>query len=241
METCEFSLPLTCRYLLQIPVDLPENPPAQPIVVLALHGYDSNPETMLRLTAPTLAPDVVIASLQAPNQHYTGDGPGSGIAGYNWGIHHHHADSVRLHHAMVGQALGELQTRFGVGPQRCFLMAFSQAVGFNYRFIGTHPAAVAGVIAVCGGVPKDWEEDKYKDFATPILHISRSEDEFFPAQVAETMPGRLRAHASDVEFHLIPGQHRYPSKARDLVRPWMNRVLTFQERVSANTARFTHS
>ena len=221
MQTCEFSIPLTCRYLLAIPEKLP----AQPVIMLTLHGYGSNPETMLRLTAPTVEPDVVVASLQAPNQHYTGEGPTSGIAGYNWGIRHHHPDAVRLHHEMVLMTLAELQGRFGVGPERCFLMAFSQAAGFNYRFVGTHPAAVAGVIAICGGVPRDWEEPKYRDFATPILHIARSEDEFFPLKTAEGFAERLRAHASDVEFHMLTGQHRYPSKARELVRGWMERVL----------------
>ena len=221
METCEFSLPLTCRYI----VAAPEKLPSEPVIVLTLHGYGSTPETMLRLTVPTVEPDVVVASLQAPNQHYTGDGPSSGVAGYNWGIRHHHADSVRMHHAMVLNTLGELQTRFGVGARRCFLMAFSQAVGLNYRFVGTHPEAVAGVVAICGGVPKDWEEPKYRDFPTPILHISRSEDEYFPVKTVEGFPSRLRTHASDVEFHIIPGQHRYPSQARELVRGWMARAI----------------
>ena len=114
METCEFSLPFTCRYI----IAAPEKLPSEPVIVLTLHGYGSTPETMLRLTVPTVEPDVVVASLQAPNQHYTGDGPSSGVAGYNWGIRHHHADSVRMHHAMVLKTLGELQTRFGVGPRR---------------------------------------------------------------------------------------------------------------------------
>lgn len=221
METCEFSLPLTCRYLLAVP----EHGRAEPVIVVALHGYGSNAETMLRLTVPTVEPDVVVATLQAPYQHYTGDGPTSGIAAYNWGIRQHHADSVRLHHQMVLRTLAELQVRFGVSAKRCFLLAFSQAAGFNYRFIGTHPEAVAGVVAICGGVPKDWEEPKYRNFPTPILHIARSEDEFFAQETAEGFPARLRAHASDVEFHMIPGQHRYPSKARDLVPAWMSRVL----------------
>ena len=221
MQIHEFSLPLTCRYL----VAAPEKLPADPAIVLSLHGYGSSAETMLRLTTPTVEQDVIVASLQAPNQHYTGDGPTSGIAGYNWGIRQHHADSVRIHHDMVIKTLGELQARFGVAPKRCFLMGFSQAVGLNYRFLGTHPEAVAGLIAICGGVPKDWEEPKYRNFPTPILHIARSEDEFFPVATVETYPARLGAHASDVEFHLIPGQHRYPSKARELVRGWMARVL----------------
>lgn len=221
METCEFSEPLTCRYLLAVPEKLP----SKPVIVLTLHGYGSNAETMLRLTVPILSADVIVASLQAPNQHYTGEGPTSGIAAYNWGIRQHHTDSVRMHQAMVLKTLTQLQARFGVTPQACFLMAFSQAVGLNYRFVGTHPEAVAGVIAICGGVPKDWEEPKYSDFSTPILHIARSEDEFFPVKTAEGFPERLRTHASDVEFHMLPGQHRFPSKARELVRGWMDRVL----------------
>lgn len=221
MQTCEFLTPLTCRYL----VAVPENLPPKPVIVLTLHGYGANAETMLRLTVPTVGPDVIVASLQAPNQHYTGDGPTSGIAAYNWGIRHHHEDAVRLHHQMVLQTLSELQTRFGVTARECFLMAFSQAVGLNYRFLGTHPYAVGGVVAICGGVPKDWEESKYKDFSTPILHIARSEDEFFPVKTAGGFADRLRVHGSDVEFHMIPGQHRYPSNARDLVRHWMARVL----------------
>jgi predicted esterase len=221
MEICEFPLPMTCRYLLAVP----DRVPADPAIVLALHGYGSNPETMLRLTTQTVDSDVVVASLQAPNQHYTGDGPRSGVAAYNWGIRQHHADSVRLHHEMLLRTLAELQTRFGVGPGRCFLTAFSQAVGMNFRFLGTHPDAVAGAIAICGGVPKDWEEAKYSDFSTPILQIARSEDEFFAEATAAGFPDRLRKHARNVEFHMIPGQHRYPSNARNFVRPWMARVL----------------
>ena len=221
METCEFTMPLKCHYLLAAPDVLP----AKPVVVLALHGYGSNPETMLRLTQPAVEPGIIVAALQGPNQHFTQDGPAGGVAAYNWGIPQHHADAMKLHHAMVLQTLGELQARFGVGAERCFLMAFSQGAGFNYRFVGTHPRAVGGVIAICGGVPKDWEEAKYQDFATPILHIARSEDEFFPLQKAEGFAARLRVHARDVEFHMIPGKHRYPSQARNLVRPWMARVL----------------
>ena len=222
METCEFDLRLKCRYLLAVPETLPE----QPIIVLTLHGYGSNPDTMLRLTVPTVAPDVVVAALQGPHQHYAApDGPAGGVAGYNWGIRHHHAEVVEVHHNMVLIALAELQRRFGVGSRHCFLMGFSQSVGLNYRFVGTHPEAVGGVIGICGGVPKEWESPKFKDFSTPILHISRSEDEVFPVATANGFPDRLRAHASDVEFHMITGKHRYPSKARELVRPWMARVL----------------
>src|SRR5262249_18424608 len=102
---------------------------------------------------------------------------------------------------------------------------FSQPVGLNYRFIGTYPQEAAGVIGICGGVPKDWEEDKYHAVTAPIFHISRSEDEYFPAEVVRGFPDRLRRHAADVAFHLLPGTHRFPSKAAPLIQTWLKRLF----------------
>ncbi len=81
------------------------------------------------------------------------------------------------------------------------------------------------MVGICGGVPKDWEEDKYQTVASPILHISRSDDEYFPAEVARGFSERLRHHASDVEFHMLAGGHRFPSKAGPIARNWMQRVF----------------
>ena len=81
-EQHTFLSPLECRYLLQTP----EHPSAQPLVVVALHGYSSNPEAMSRLTTGLVGDRHVIASIQAPNQHYVADGlpNAQSVAGYNW-------------------------------------------------------------------------------------------------------------------------------------------------------------
>jgi predicted esterase len=218
LELQTFHLPLLCRYFLDTPAHA-----APTVALIALHGYGSNPEAMCRLVRATVGPDPVIASLQAPFQHYSGEGPTSGIAGYNWGIRHHHPEAVQLHHAMVRHTLSAVQTRFHLPPRQCILIGFSQPVGLNYRFLGTHPDLVGGLIAICGGVPKDWESNQYQDFSTPILHISRDQDEFFPVSTVEQYPARLKVHARDVEFHLIPGTHRWPSKSKEIVRPWLQR------------------
>ena len=222
-EQQTFTANLECRYLLQTPGPLPDNP----LIALALHGYGSNPEVMLRLTMGMLGENHVIASLQAPNQHYSNPGlpNAQSVAAYNWGIQPHWQSSVRLHHDMVLKTLAALRERFGVGPARCLLIGFSQPVGLNYRFIATHPDEVGGVIAICGGVPRDWEEDKYRPVKASVLHISRDEDEFYPLNVVSGFEERLRRRAQDVEFHLIPGQHRFPSKAGQIARPWMERVF----------------
>ena len=85
---------------------------------------------------------------------------------------------------------------------------------------------MAGILGICGGVPRDWQEDKYKPLQAAVLHISRDQDEFYPVELVTTFPEKLRRHASDVEFHLLEGPHRFPSKAGAIVRGWMGRVFS---------------
>jgi predicted esterase len=219
------AVPFEAEYLLHTPAVVDE----RTLLILTLHGYGSNPEAMLRLTEMAVGGDSIIASLRAPNQHYLASGPlgtpvpGSGI-GYNWGTAPHAALNIQLHHQIVQTILAELRARFAIPVRRVVLMGFSQPVGLNYRFVGTHPEEVAAIIAMCGGVPKDWEEAKYSRVDSPILHISRCEDEFFPEAVAQGFPARLRAHATDVEFHMLPGQHRFPSKASGVVGAFLDKI-----------------
>lgn len=195
------------------------------ILVLTLHGYGSNPDAMLRLTAMTVGENCVIASLRGPNQHYLAPTPAGDEVGYNWGTRRHPELNIPLHHEIVRAVGAELRRRYSIPARRTMLMGFSQPVGLNYRLIGTYPEEAGAVVGICGGVPKDWEEAKYGHVTAPLLHISRSEDEFFPSEVALGFRDRLEKHADDVEFHLLPGTHRYPSRAGPLVRNWMQRVF----------------
>ena len=223
MEEKNFAAHLDCRYLLHTPPDTSN----KPLIMIALHGYSSSPEAMLPLTHRLVGEGHVIAAIQGPNQHYVTNGlpDAQSGPGYNWGISQHWAASVRLHHDMVRQVFAELRERFEAGPERCVLIGFSQPVGLNYRFAATYPDQVAGVIGICGGVPRDWQEPKYRPVTAALLHISREDDEFYPPTVAATFPERLKQRATDVEFCMMQGAHRFPSKADKIVRPWLERVF----------------
>ena len=203
------------------------DPPPSGLLVLALHGYGSTPEAMLRLTALTLGTHHVIAALAGPFPHYIrlDSAPRSRDVGYGWGVHTQHDEAIHLHHAFVLAVRDRLCARYGIPTRHTVLTGFSQSVGLNYRLIGTHPGAAGAVIGLCGGVPNDWEEDKYQRVEAPILHISRDADEVYPVATALQFADRLRRHAGDVEFHMLPGGHRYPSKAGPLMRRWLGRVF----------------
>jgi predicted esterase len=214
-----FSARLDCHYLLLPPdsVDL------RTVLVVALHGFGADPETMLHLTARLFANSAVVASVQGPNQFFLR--PSMGDVGYGWITNRRPAESIRLHHEMVLHVLTDAGRRFSIPQERRFLVGFSQPVALNYRFAATHPDAVRGVVGICGGLPSDWEDGEYQNVSASLLHISRTSDEYYPPHITEHYPERLRRRAADVEFHLIEGKHQVPSDGSRIIGPWLERIL----------------
>ena len=214
-----FTARLDCHYLLYAP----EAVDHRTLLVVTLHGFGSNPEAMLRLTANMLDPAHVVASVEGPSQFYLAQNLKD--VGYSWATHKHSDSSVRLHHDMVRHVLEEAGREYGIPPARRLLAGFSQPVGMNYRFAATHPSEIRGVIGICGGVPRNWEDGPYQKVTAALLHIARSEDEFYKPEVTERFAERLRVRADDVEFHMLEGSHRFPSKAKPIVARWLERVI----------------
>ena len=219
VEHRTFSARIDCHYLVHAPAEVD----ASTLLVVTLHGFGSNPEVMLRLTERLVGSRHLIAALQAPSQFYLGQNTNE--VGYCWATHKHSDASVRVHHEIILHVIDEAHRQWSVPAARRLLMGFSQPVGMNYRFAATYPEAVRGVIGICGGVPKNWEEGPYKKVQAALLHIARKQDEFYPPSVTEHYAERLRLRADDVEFHLLEGGHRFPSKAKPMVGAWMRRVL----------------
>jgi predicted esterase len=208
-----FRVPLECRLLREAPEDAE-------LLAIALHGYGQTAETMLGLTRKLLGGRIAIVSVEAPHPQYLAADFSDDRIGFHWGVRTRWEEAVRLHHAVVERVLESC----GFAPARRFLIGFSQPVGLNYRFVAAHPGAVGGVIGLCGGVPKAWAEPGFPVDAA-LLHISRSEDEYFPPETIAPYERWLKAHAADAEFHLLPGRHRFPSRAGEIVGPWLRRVF----------------
>jgi phospholipase/carboxylesterase len=219
VRRCTFSARLDCHYLLRVP----ERVDPRSTLVLALHGFGQKPETMLPLTAAMMGEGHVIAALEGPNQFFLNGKPAE--VGCGWVTSRHAPSAIRLHHEMVLHVLNEAGREYGIPPERRLLAGFSQPVSLNYRFAATHPDAVRGVIGLCGGLPGDWETGAYCPVKAAVLHIARREDEFYPPSVTEQYEARLRLRVKDVEFHLLDGGHRFPSKSNVIVEGWMGRIL----------------
>ncbi len=217
IESHTFSLPLECYYLLHVP-EVPSR-----LLWMVVHGYAMNASNMLSLALLVLGKQHLVASVQAPHHFYPDQRKPD--VGYNWGTRNHGSSSIQMHHAMIRHVRKQLEDRFHVPPARTVLMGYSQPVGYNYRFASAHPDEVGGVVGICGGVPKDWETGPYGPVKASLLHIARSEDEFFPPSATEDYARKLRTRAKDVEFHMLRGGHRFPSAAAPILDAWSRRVF----------------
>lgn len=219
---CTFSARLDCHYLVRAP-DVVDS---RTLLFVALHGFGQTPETMLPLTEKLVGSEHVVAAVEAPHAFFLPGKPRAHLnVGCCWATSRHAASAIRLHHEMAQHVLCEAGREYGIPPERRFLVGFSQPVSLNYRFAATCPGAVRGVIGLCGGVPSDWATGNYQRVTASVLHIARREDEYYPPSVTELYPEKLRLRVEDVEFHLIDGGHRFPSKGDAIVAGWLGRIL----------------
>lgn len=219
LHHCTFSARLDCHYLLRLPKTID----SRTLLVVSLHGFGQSPEIMLPLTERMFGGHHAVAALQGPNQFFLPNQTRE--VGYGWNTNRHAAAAIRLHHDMVWHVLNEAGRECGIPADRRILVGFSQPVSLNYRFVGTCPDEVRGVVGVCGGLPGDWESAVYHPFSAAVLHIARRQDEWYPPAVTEQYSERLRLRVVDLEFHLLEGGHHFPSKGNAIVEGWLGRIL----------------
>lgn len=220
MTTRTLSIRQTLRYRLS-----PPESPGDGLVAVALHGYGQAPDAMVDYTRKLLGPSAWIAAPYAPNEFSLTPFKAFSEIGYNWGTVENWSAAIERHHEILLALLDDLRVAVGTRPERTLLMGFSQPVGLNYRFAGTHPSAVRAVLGICGGVPKDWETLPLQPIAASLLHIAREDDEFYSRDHVAKFESRLRLHASDVEYRLIPGKHRLPRNLGPSIAPWIARIF----------------
>jgi predicted esterase len=214
-----FSARLGCRYLLQAP----EETGPRTTLVAALHGFGQDAETMFRLAGRMVGPHHALAAIEGPYGFFRGTATDQ--VGYGWITNRRAPDSIRLHHEMVRHVLEEAGGELGIPAARRVLLGFSQPVSLNYRFAEAYPDAVRGVAGICGGLPGDWDDERPGRIHAAVLHIARSQDEFYPAERTEQYERRLRLRGDDVEFHLLEGGHTFPSRGGPVWESWLNRSV----------------
>jgi phospholipase/carboxylesterase len=193
-------------------------------LLIALHGYGSNKNWMMR-EARELAPDgFAVAALQGFHQHLKEPKePGGALRyGFGWLTNFHPEDSVALHHRALLDMIAQLTDEGVADPNRIFLLGFSQTCALNYRFAFTHAGVLRGVVGICGGLPGDWETgEQYRHTQAAVLHLAGARDDVYPPARVADYAARLSLRARDVEFKSYDAAHELSAAMREDVRAWL--------------------
>jgi predicted esterase len=211
-------------YDLYVPEEEPDR--ARPLII-ALHGYEGNKESMMALAQKMNPSDYVIASVQGPNAFFTADArvQNQPKIGFGWMMQYKAAETIDLHHKTLLSVIEQTRSQCRIDANSIFLLAFSQSVALNYRFTFTHPGVVRGVIAVCGGIPGDWNEDKYQNSETDVLIIAGDDDEFYPSERTRGFKDALARRARSVEYVSFPVGHVFPRESLPVIDEWIGRRI----------------
>lgn len=196
-------------------------------LLIALHGYGGNKESMMRLARRINDRDWLIASLQGPHPFFlpARDGESVHKTGFGWAARDRHEDAVALHHQSLLDLIEDVAADYAVDSRHLFLMGFSQAVALNYRFIFSHPNVIRGTIGVCGGIPGDRQQKPYQCSDTDVLHIATTEDEFYHPDRVKTFEPWLGQLARSVELRFYQGRHVFPRRSPSAINRWIGQRL----------------
>ena len=106
--------------------------------------------------------------------------------------------------------------------QLAFVFAVMQSVGVNFRYAFTHPDRVRGVVAICGGIPGDWEQPgKYAGDNLDVLCVAAERDEFYTPERMRQNAEALKSRAHSVELRLFDAKHEVPREAYPVIDGWL--------------------
>lgn len=197
-------------------------------LLMALHGYSGNKESMMRLAKKINNTDLIIASLNGPYRFFIPPKNGQPVAkvGFGWHTNYHPEDSIALHHKTILDAIADVSSLYRVDRKNIFLLGFSQPVSLNYRFILTYPELIRGVVAICGGIPSDLREKPYFATTANVLHIAGATDEFYSLERTRTFKAALSDWVKNLEFKVYQTGHVVPKRSLNYINTWLTSSLS---------------
>jgi predicted esterase len=221
---------IRCYYELELPHE--DGSKKRRPLLIALHGYQGDKDSMMRVARRVAGGNMVTISLQGPHQFFIHYGlndltdPKTYRVGFGWGTSYKMDEAVELHHHNLHTLIDLAVRKYRVARSQVFLLAFSQACAYNYRFVFTHPRVVRGAIGVCGGVPKDWNENpQYRPARTHVLHIAATKDVWFSRDKNLEFRGKLGERAASLDFRFYQLTHKFPRAAIPHIRNWIEKHL----------------
>jgi predicted esterase len=208
---------------------VPEGSRNSPLLI-AVHGYGAHKRYMMREARSVAPGNFVIASVQAPHQHFRQTPDGYKV-GFGWLSDHKPEEYIRLHHDFLLRVIEELAAKNVIDPSLIFLYGFSQACALNFRFAFTHPDVASGVIGVCGGIPGDLDTNPmYRPFKAEAFYLYGDDDEFYTEEKFATFEKKLRERLPNFASKQYHAKHEITDEMRDDIRAFLRNSTRAAER-----------
>ena len=190
-------------------------------LLLAVHGYGAHKRYMMR-EARAVAPEGwVIASIQAPHQHFTKLDAGYRI-GFGWLTDHKPEESVALHHKFLLDVIEKLSGDGTIDREQVYLYGFSQACALNFRFAFTNPEAMRGIVGVCGGIPGDLDTNPvYKPFDADTFYLYGDDDEFYTQEKFAEFEQKLQNRLPNFQSKKYTAKHAITDEMRADIKKFL--------------------
>ncbi len=203
---------------------VPENVEKNAPLLIAVHGYGAHKRYMMR-EAKLIAPkDFVIASVQAPHQHFRQTESGYKI-GFGWLTDHKPDESVALHHNFLLQIIENLANQNLIDREQIYLYGFSQACALNFRFAFTHPTILRGFLGIGGGIPGDLDANEiYQPFDAKTFYLYGDDDEFYPLEKFQKFEQNLRDVLPNFESKQYAAKHEISDEMRADAKKWFEQT-----------------
>lgn len=225
-ENLQTDLSVKAEINLYYDLFVPENPTKPAPLLIAVHGYGAHKRYMMREARLVAPADFVVASVQAPFQHFRQIADGGYKVGFGWLTDFKSEESISIHQNFVLEIIQKLAAGKIIDAEKVYLYGFSQACALNFRFAFTFPELLRGVVAVCGGIPSDLETNpNYKPTNADVLYLYGDDDEFYTPEKFQMFEQKLKNFLPKIEAKSYPAKHEITGAMREDIRKWLNNSL----------------
>jgi phospholipase/carboxylesterase len=210
----------------------------RPPLLLLLHGVGSNEADLFGL-APYLDERFLVVSARAPvvmgygsfgwfNIEFTPAGLVADVA------------QARASLRQLAVFLDELTDAYSADPRRVYLLGFSQGAMMSLGLMLSHPAKVAGVVAMSGRFPAELlaeVRDADALAGLPVLVTHGTHDQVLPVANGRAVRDALSGLPVALTYREYPMAHEVSQESLRDVAAWLARTLAASETAGAGEGR----
>jgi phospholipase/carboxylesterase len=194
-------------------------------LVVLLHGIGSDGADLIGL-ADLLAPGLPGAAFHAPNAP---DRFSEAPFGFQWYARQpweSRGERVAAVAPVVDAFVDELASGYGLGPERCALVGFSQGCIVSLHVAPRRERALAGVVGFSGAMTTGDSLAAEVRSKTPFLLVHGEQDQVLGCEETTQAVARLAEVGVPVEAHILPGLgHSINQEGLSLALAFLQRVL----------------